>query len=91
MKQLAQILVFEFAQQAVARGGQSIFSDLNLYWEVPDHFQNVDAIGPNGKFTGKVYGITPRRARGSSTPCSTSTSREMPWAARSSSPSRTCT
>lgn len=56
MKQLAQILVFEFAQQAVARGGQSIFSDLNLYWEVPDHFQNVDAIGPNGKFTGKVYG-----------------------------------
>ena len=35
MKQLAQILIFEFAQQAVARGGQSIFSDLNLYWEVP--------------------------------------------------------
>jgi len=91
MKQLAQILVFEFAQQAVARGGQSIFSDLNLYWEVPDHFQNVEAIGPNGKFTGKVYGITPRRARGSSTPCSTSISKEMPWAARSSSPSRTCT
>ena len=56
MKQLAQILIFEFAQQAVARGGQSIFSDLNLYWEVPDHFQNVDAIGPNGLFTGKVYG-----------------------------------
>ncbi|MBN1109288.1 MAG: anaerobic ribonucleoside-triphosphate reductase [Methanomassiliicoccales archaeon] len=55
MKQLAQILVFEFAQQAVARGGQSIFSDLNLYWEVPDHFQDVEAIGPNGKFTGKVY------------------------------------
>lgn len=56
MKQLAQILVFEFAQQAVARGGQSIFSDLNLYWEVPDHFQDVEAIGPNGQFTGKVYG-----------------------------------
>ncbi|MCG7840774.1 MAG: anaerobic ribonucleoside-triphosphate reductase [Methanomassiliicoccales archaeon] len=56
MKQLAQILIFEFAQQAVARGGQSIFSDLNLYWEVPDHFQNVEAIGPNGLFTGKVYG-----------------------------------
>ena len=56
MKQLAQILIFEFAQQAVARGGQSIFSDLNLYWEVPDHFQNVEAIGPKGQFTGKVYG-----------------------------------
>jgi len=55
MKQLAQILVFEFAQQAVARGGQSIFSDLNLYWEVPKHFLDVPAIGPGGEFTGKVY------------------------------------
>ncbi|MDW5563712.1 MAG: anaerobic ribonucleoside-triphosphate reductase [Methanomassiliicoccus sp.] len=55
MKQLAQILIYEFAQQAVARGGQSIFSDLNLYWEVPDHFVGVPAIGPEGKFTGKNY------------------------------------
>jgi anaerobic ribonucleoside-triphosphate reductase len=55
MKQLAQILVFEFAQQAVARGGQSIFSDLNLYWETPDHFVGVPAIGPNGEFTGQNY------------------------------------
>ncbi len=55
MKQLAQILIFEFAQQAVARGGQSIFSDLNLYWEVPDHFVGVPAIGPKGLFTGNNY------------------------------------
>ncbi|MCJ7517797.1 MAG: anaerobic ribonucleoside-triphosphate reductase, partial [Methanomassiliicoccales archaeon] len=55
MKQLAQILVFEFAQQAVARGGQSIFSDLNLYWEIPSHFAEVPAIGPKGEFTGKTY------------------------------------
>jgi len=55
MKQLAQILVFEFAQQAVARGGQSIFSDLNLYWEIPDHFMGVPAIGPGGQFTGANY------------------------------------
>jgi ribonucleoside-triphosphate reductase len=55
MKQLAQILVFEFAQQAVARGGQSIFSDLNLYWEIPKHFRGVPAIGPGGVFTGKNY------------------------------------
>ncbi|RMF89746.1 MAG: anaerobic ribonucleoside-triphosphate reductase [Methanobacteriota archaeon] len=55
MEQLAQILVFEFAQQAVARGGQSIFSDLNLYWEVPKHFTDVPAIGPGGEFTGNVY------------------------------------
>ncbi|MFA5313254.1 MAG: anaerobic ribonucleoside-triphosphate reductase [Methanomassiliicoccales archaeon] len=55
MKQLAQILIFEFAQQAVARGGQSIFSDLNLYWECPKHFENVPAIGPRGEFTGQNY------------------------------------
>ena len=55
MKQLAQILIYEFAQQAVARGGQSIFSDINLYWETPDHFVGVPAIGPGGQFTGKNY------------------------------------
>jgi len=55
LKQLAQILIFEFAQQAVARGGQSIFSDLNIYWEIPKHFLEVPAIGPEGKFTGNTY------------------------------------
>ncbi len=55
LKQLAQVLVYEFAQQAVARGGQSIFSDLNIYWECPKHFREVKAIGPGGKFTGNTY------------------------------------
>jgi ribonucleoside-triphosphate reductase len=54
--QLAQMLVFEFSQQAVARGGQAIFTDINLYWEVPKHFENVPAIGPGGAFTGLTYG-----------------------------------
>jgi ribonucleoside-triphosphate reductase len=56
IKQLAQMLVFEFSQQAVARGGQAIFTDINLYWEVPKHFENVPAIGPGGRFTGLTYG-----------------------------------
>ena len=55
LRQLAQMLIFEFSQQAVARGGQAIFTDLNLYWEVPKHFRDVPAIGPGGKFTGKTY------------------------------------
>jgi ribonucleoside-triphosphate reductase len=55
MRQLAQILIYEFAQQAVARGGQSIFSDINLYWETPKHFVGVPAIGPGGEYTGKNY------------------------------------
>ncbi len=53
--QLAQMLVYEFSQQAVARGGQAIFTDINLYWEVPKHFEKVMAIGPGGEFTGKTY------------------------------------
>jgi len=56
IKQLAQMLIYEYSQQAVARGGQAIFSDINLYWEMPDHFLDVDAIGPGGKPTGKKYG-----------------------------------
>jgi len=53
--QLAQMLVFEYSQQNVARGGQAIFSDINLYWEIPPHFADVEAIGPGGKYTGKKY------------------------------------
>jgi anaerobic ribonucleoside-triphosphate reductase len=55
VRQLAQMLIYEFSQQAVARGGQAIFTDINLYWEVPKHFENVMAIGPGGEFTGKTY------------------------------------
>jgi ribonucleoside-triphosphate reductase len=55
IEQLAQMMIFEFSQQAVARGGQAIFTDLNLYWEVPKHFEDVPAIGPGGEPTGKTY------------------------------------
>ncbi|MFH0925431.1 MAG: anaerobic ribonucleoside-triphosphate reductase [bacterium] len=64
LKQLAQIMIFEFSQQAVARGGQAIFSDLNLYWEIPKHFEDVPAIGPGGKYTGKTYAEYEKEAQG---------------------------
>jgi ribonucleoside-triphosphate reductase len=63
IKQLAQMLIFEFSQQAVARGGQAIFTDINLYWEIPKHFVNVPAIGPGGTFTGKTYGEYEKQAQ----------------------------
>lgn len=56
MYQLAQMLVFEFNQLAGGRGGQVAFTDINLYYEVPDHFARVPAIGPGGTYTGKTYG-----------------------------------
>jgi ribonucleoside-triphosphate reductase len=55
VKRLARKLICEFATAAVARGGQGIFSDLNLYWEVPKHFEAVPALGRGGQFTGKTY------------------------------------
>ncbi len=63
LQQLAQMMVFEYSQQSVARGGQAIFSDLNLYWETPKHFENVPAIGPGGVYTGKKYGEYQKEAQ----------------------------
>lgn len=56
IRQLAQMLIFEFNQLAGGRGGQVAFTDVNLYYEVPKHFRDVPAIGPGGKETGKTYG-----------------------------------
>jgi len=55
IKQLAQMLVYEFAQQAVGRGGQVCFTDLNVSYEVPSYLSNVQALGPGGELTGKTY------------------------------------
>lgn len=55
LKKLARKLITDFSAQAIARGGQGIFSDLNIYFEVPKHFENTEAIGRNGTYTGKTY------------------------------------
>jgi ribonucleoside-triphosphate reductase len=55
VKKLARKLIYEFATVAVSRGGQGLFSDLNIYWEVPKHFESVPAIGRGGVYTGKTY------------------------------------
>jgi len=55
VKQIAQMMIYEYSQQAVARGGQAIFSDINIYWEIPKHFENVPAMGRGGQYTGKTY------------------------------------
>jgi len=56
IEQIAQMLVFEFSQLAVSRGGQAIFTEIGIYWEIPRHLRDVPAIGPGGEFTGKTYG-----------------------------------
>jgi len=56
VRQFAQMLIYEFSQMTAARGGQAIFTDIHLYWEVPSHFRDVPAVGPGGELTGKNYG-----------------------------------
>jgi ribonucleoside-triphosphate reductase len=55
IKQLAQMLIYEFNQLAGARGSQVVFTDFNLYWNTPRHFGDAPAIGPGGVYTGKTY------------------------------------
>jgi len=63
IKQLAQMLIFEFNQLAGARGSQVVFTDFNLYWNIPAHFRDTEAIGPGGKYTGKTYGKYEKEAQ----------------------------
>ena len=38
-----------------AHNSQVVFTDFNLYWNVPRHFRDTPAIGPGGAYTGKTY------------------------------------
>jgi ribonucleoside-triphosphate reductase (formate) len=56
VEQFAQMLVYEFSQLTSARGGQAIFTDIHLTWEVPRLFAGLPAVGPGGKPTGRSCG-----------------------------------
>ena len=55
LRKLARQLITEFSTIAISRGGQGLFSDLNVYYEIPKHFEETPAIGPGGDYTGKTY------------------------------------
>jgi len=63
LKKLAKMLIEEFSHVAIARGGQGVFSDLNLYYEIPSHFEEVPAIGRGGRYTDKKYGDYQKEAQ----------------------------
>ena len=56
LRKLARQLISEFASVAISRGGQGLFSDLNIYYEIPKHFEGTPALGRGGLPTGKTYG-----------------------------------
>ena len=48
--QIAQELIFNGAQNAFSRGGQSLFLDFNVHSGVPRYLRDVPAIGPGGTY-----------------------------------------
>jgi ribonucleoside-triphosphate reductase (formate) len=54
VRQLAQMLIFEFNQLAGSRGAQVTFTDFNLYYGIPRHFEETPALGPGGKYMRRV-------------------------------------
>ena len=56
VRQFAQMLIYEFSQISATRGGQALYTDIHLYYEMPLHWAGLPAIGPEGKPTGKTYG-----------------------------------
>jgi anaerobic ribonucleoside-triphosphate reductase len=54
VEQFAQMMIYEFSQLTSARGGQAIFTDIHLYWEIPGWCADLPAIGPGGKPTGSL-------------------------------------
>lgn len=56
VRQFAQMLVYEFSQISATRGGQALYTDIHLYYEIPSRWAGLPAIGAEGKPTGKTYG-----------------------------------
>ena len=57
VKQLAQMFVYEMSQMYVARGGQTVFSDVDIEYGVPKVCQDLPAVLPGGKVRESVtYG-----------------------------------
>ncbi len=55
IRQFAQMLVYEFSQLTAGRGGQAMFTDIHLYWDIPNHFKGLPVVGPGGKDAGGRY------------------------------------
>lgn len=63
VKQFAQMLIYEFSQLSATRGGQALYTDIHIYYEMPPYWANLPAIGAEGKQTGKPYSAYSRDAQ----------------------------
>ncbi len=55
VKQLAQMFIYEMSQMYVARGGQMVFSSIDVDMEVPKMFRDIPAIKLGGKVEKETY------------------------------------
>jgi len=55
MKQLAQMFIYEMSQMYVARGGQVVFSSIDLDMHVPDMLKDIPVIAPRGSNAKGTY------------------------------------
>jgi ribonucleoside-triphosphate reductase (formate) len=62
IKQLMQMMVYELNQMYVSRGGQAVFSSVNLTPGVPAIFKNAPAVY-RGKVSSRTYGEFEREVR----------------------------
>lgn len=61
--QFAQMLIYEFSQLTSARGGQAMFTDIHLYWDIPARLKVLPIVEPGGVMTGKTCGMFEKDAR----------------------------
>ena len=62
LRQLMQLFVYELSQAYVGRGGQTVFSSINIDLETPEFLKRVPAVAPGGKTDG-TYGDYQDEAR----------------------------
>lgn len=64
IKQMAQMYIYEMSQMYVARGGQTVFSDIDIEYGVPSIVADIPAVLPGGKIKERVtYGDFDEEAR----------------------------
>jgi ribonucleoside-triphosphate reductase len=63
VRQLAQMFVFEMSQTYVSRGGQTVFSSIDVDMGVPAVLRDVKAVLPGGVTNGATYGDYEDEAR----------------------------
>jgi anaerobic ribonucleoside-triphosphate reductase len=54
--ELAQTLIFDLSQLAGAKGGQTSFTDFNVYVTIPEHYRETYAVFEKGKFACGEFG-----------------------------------